>query len=61
MVKGLKMGRAGSVDNFGRQMSGDGSFVPVFASAGIGPQGRTDGAEQKVDPQWKQHDYAEAR
>ena len=42
-------------------MRGDGAFVPVLASAGVGPQGLLDGADKEVDPQRKQDDYADGR
>ena len=42
-------------------MRGDGAFIPVFASAGVGPQGLLDGADKEVDPQRKQDDDADAR
>jgi len=38
-------------------MRRDGAFVPVLASAGVGPQGVLDGADKEVDPERKQ-DYA---
>ena len=55
------MVRAAHVGDFGDQMRGDGAFVPVLASAGIGPQGVLDGADKEVDPQRKQDDYADGR
>ena len=55
------MVRASTVGDFGEQMCGDGAFVPVLASAGVGPQGLLDGADKEVDPQRKQDDYADGR
>ena len=40
-------------------MRGDGAFIPVLASAGVGPQGLLDGADKEVDPQRKQDDCAD--
>ena len=42
-------------------MRGDGAFVPVLASAGVGLQGILGGADKEVDPQRKQDDYADGR
>src|ERR1039458_9268625 len=42
-------------------MRGDGAFVPLLASASVGPHGFLDGADKKVDPQRKQDDYADGR
>ena len=42
-------------------MRRDGAFVPVLASAGVGPQGVLDGADEEVDPQRKQDNYADGR
>jgi hypothetical protein len=43
------------------QMRRDGAFVPVLASASIGPHGILDGADKEVDPKRKQDDYADGR
>jgi len=50
MVKGLKNNQGGTVGDLGDQMRGQGAFVPVLASAGVGPQGLLDGADKDWPP-----------
>lgn len=54
-------GQRGSGTDIGGQMCGNGALVPAFASAGVGPQGFLDGADQEVEPQRKQDDHADGR
>ena len=56
---GVEDGQAGTGGDVGDQMRGDGAFVPVFASSGVGPQGFLDGADKEVDPQRQQNDHAD--
>src|SRR5271165_4219555 len=57
--QGVEDGQNKTVGDFDEQMCWDGAFVPMLASAGVGPQGLLDGADKEVDPQRKQDDYAD--
>jgi hypothetical protein len=58
---GIEGGQRGSVGDFGDQMPGDRAFVPVVASAFLGPQGLLEAADREADCQWKDDDWSHCR
>ena len=59
--QGVEDGKRGGVGDFGDQMPMNGAFIPMVASALIGPQGLLDGADKEVGSKWKQDDRTYGR
>jgi hypothetical protein len=59
--QGIEERQAGARRDIGGQVRGDGSFIPTLASAGVGPQGLLDRANEEIDSQRQQDDQANTR